>query len=761
MNAQIPRPPPSRVTRSLKAALLLASLAACKEPAPIDEEPDAGVVPDLCNSRDEAASGEACALVQGEVKGGHISFAADEDWYRINAPATLTPRSILHVSGGYAVPATPVSLTLNLLREDGLTSLLRKVDRPGQGAPKALDLILPFSTANAILFLKVSDEQTNPTRPAFDVRAPYQLSVEVLENPDNNEPNDFIPTAIPAVPDGGVDVGSIQGYLATADDVDRYSFPVPAANHVFYLKVTAPKLTPPPPFRLAYRLLDPTGVPLAEGRVDNEFIPVNLATARKVSAGVHTIELFAYRPAGFTDIIPGDLRLQYTVEVRVFPEADVNEPNDTLATARGAFSFNAPGAGGSVTGRIGAVADPDWYRIDLQPSASPTVLHYRLRPSSGAGRFSPLPGPVDRQLRLMDEVDAGTNAVSRRVNCQTLQNVCPKGYGVGEPQELLVQDLCGATDPPRCLWSAREEDVVFTALRNFEGAIPVSPSAVARSFFLVVQDEGQNWADDLDYALSLDWRADPDETSRSSGGVEQSTTLPLADVSATYPRALAGASTLSGTLSHGFGRVNEHDPADGEGVRAFEDYDAVPSDIDRFTLTFPAFDPDAGPLDRAWALEWEVGHLPDAGRAHDLSMELAFCELRSDGGCRVIERASRGSPLIVSHIPGLVLPWYGPGLAEQKGAFGRAVGTGLTSVQVDPYACFCFESRFVRGGRFALDVLAVDRKDYGEVPYTVRLGYSNYPQSYAAPDGGARICPAPVALGDGGYSGGCFFTRQP
>ena len=39
--------------------------------------------------------------------------------------------------------------------------------------------------------------------------------VELLENPDTNEPNDVTPTAIALTAQGAVQVGTAKGYLAT------------------------------------------------------------------------------------------------------------------------------------------------------------------------------------------------------------------------------------------------------------------------------------------------------------------------------------------------------------------------------------------------------------------------------------------------------------------------------------------------------------------------------------------------------------------
>src|SRR5207237_1074366 len=154
------------------------------------------------------------------------------------------------------------------------------------------------------------------------VRSPYQLTVEVFENPDVNEPNDTTPTPIALQPVSGVQQGTGTGYLATDDDVDKFSVAVPTGTNILYLNLTAPRLTPPTPFRLAYS------------------------------------------------------------------------------------------------------PDSDWYKVVLPANSSPTALHWKVTPGSAGGRFPPLPGDLDRQLRVLRDV-TGTNAASL---CRDDQNTCPKNY---------------------------------------------------------------------------------------------------------------------------------------------------------------------------------------------------------------------------------------------------------------------------------------------------------------------------------------------
>ncbi len=729
-------------------------------------EPDAGSAPpDLCNSLEEALTDPQCTLALGETREAFLSTADDRDWYAFRTPSNADARTLVHVTGGYAVPNTAVNFSVNLLREDGQQSLARASDRHGQGAPRPVDIILPFAQPDTRLVLLVSDDPVNPSRPQFDARSPYRLTVKVVQDPDVNEPNDTAPTPIPLTQQGAALGGTQQGYLSTEGDVDRFSFQVPSGRKVLHLSLTAPALSPPPPFRVSYELIAPNGMRVAEGVVQNEFLPVELATARlSTSPGEWTVVVKGYESPNAPGPRPGDLRLQYALAVRVFDETDPSEGpggNDTLQTAR-VVALSQPGASQSVTGRLGYVPDPDWYRFDLAPSTEPTTLYYRLRPGTSPARFPPLPGAADRELRVLQQVQTGGTEADAVQACKTNVQVCPRSF---DNNDVVVAGLhkaqCEAS-PPRCVWGTRSEHPSFTNLRNFEGTLPIPPHTGTLSVFLLVQDSGNDWADDRDYTLEVQWRADPDEAARFTSGAEQPVTHVLGeDVGAqSYPfPPSGGAYELAGTLSHGYGFLRSHNPNNGQGVRAPQDYDAVPSDRDRFEIVLPNIDEtDGGLADRAWELQWEIAH-GDGGRPHDLALELTFCDGdRLDGGvCTPVTTGSRGGRMTLQYTGSSLVAWHNVGAPAdtRQPVYRRVEEQDRTVVDVLPYGCFCFEKRFIRGGRFTIGVVATDRRTYEQVPYRIRTAYTDYPQGYTATDGGMVSCPAPTE------DAGCWFTREP
>ncbi len=743
-------------------------LAACPGDSPETGE-DAGMAPpDACNSLEEALTDPGCQLAFGEAREAFLSFADDRDWYSFQTPANADARTLIHISGGYAVPNTAVNFSVNLLRVDGQQSLARRSDRHGQGPPRPIDLVLPFAEPNARLVLLVADDPVNPSRPQFDARSPYRVTVDVVSDPDVNEPNDEVPTPIALTSMGGYQQGSAQGYLSTEGDVDRFSVEVPAGKKVLHLSLQAPAQTPPPPFRLSYELFSPSGTRVAEGVVQNEFLAVDLATARlSTEAGAWTVAVKGYESASLPGPKPGSLTLQYTLTARVLDEDDPSEgpgQNDTLATAR-ALGFTAVGQTRTEQGKLGYVPDSDWFRVEVPAHASPTVLHYRLRPGQGPGRFAPLPGNLDRELRALREVVTGGSGADDVQACKTDQQRCPRAFGNDAVLSGIFTQQCEQPSPPRCLWARRAEHVSFDGLRNFEGTLRMDPAASARHVYLLVQDQGNDWADDVPYTLEVTWRADTDEANVWSGGPEQAPAKALAydATGATYPSPPTGAAyEVTRRMSYGYGYLRSNNPNQGEGVRAPGDYDAVPSDVDTLRFTLPAApDPDAGHADLAWALQWEIAHPADGGtRPYDLALELTFCDGDQSGGggaCTEVSTGSKGGAMTLQYTGSGVNAWHNPGspAALRQPIYQREVQNGRTVVTVLPYGCFCLEPRFVRGGEFKVDVVSVDRRSHDDLPYTVRTAYLDYPQSYTLPDGGTESCPPP------GPDAGCWFTREP
>lgn len=737
-----------------RVAVVLGGLAvlgssACSPPPVLCVEGDeptcdgGSLPPDGCDSPEEARSNAACKLTLCQDHEAFISTTPDGgldvDFYSVTMPGNLTSRSLLNVKGGYGgVPQTAVNFSINVLRENAagmLAAIASGSDRRmGAAVPKNVEITQPFSDSNAELLLRVSDIG-GVVNPRVDNKNPYKLNVCIIENPDVNEPNDTTPTAITLSAAGGVSTGTSSGYLATNDDVDLFSFPVSGARTIIYLRVssTMMNLMPPLPYRMAYTLKDPMGRPISEGVMENEFLQVDLSTARLTAGdGTYTIEVFGYRLPQQMTPVPGDLRLRYDLEVRLMPDTDMSEGttgNDTAATARPVtLALNTTTA---LTGKISYVPDNEWFRLNLPGGRGPTVLRYELGAPGMGGRFPPLSTIPTRQIRVIQEVTTGVTVQDRQTNCVSNASVCPRSFN--DPNNgsgLLVSGVCRApgVDPPHCLLSERNEEFqipAFRAQKNFVGAIPIPPNVTSVLFSFGDTGRGRlKYADDRDWSIRVTLEDDPDEAGRPPGDVPIPVTL--------------GTTTteVRGVISHGYGKTIEFDDLNlGRGIRGPNDYDATETDRDAYRFSY------GGAVgDQTWNLEWTIGDVDGGGRpAGTLAFETLFCTgaMLADGGCTGVQRVM--APTFSG-----ITPWYLMVTnANRRIQFTQTRQGNATIVRVEPVACYCFSQDRVASGAFQMRVVAVDRTANDAIPYSVRQSLGPYPAMYANPDGGpAASCPA-------------------
>ncbi len=747
--------------RAAVSAWLISSLLGCpQEPVECIEGTeavceDAGTLPpDFCNSKEEAESdsvnchltvtsgGAMKAPKDGVFISRLLDGGTDQDWYFAQAPANLTARSLLHVGGGYSAPQTGVNFSVNVLKEgpDGaLVSVTTAIDRHGAAAPRPVDVILPFGDSNARLFALVADEGVSG-QVRVDNRNPYSVFMEIVENPDVNEPNDATPTSI-ALAGSPIQQGSETGYIATDDDVDTFSFPVMGAGRqIIYVHLTGPDphpMNPPPPYRLSYTLFDPGGTPVAEGVMANEFLRIDLATARVAKlTGTYKVEVKGYRPPNTTLPIRGDLRVQYTVAVQLMPDLDTQEGaggNDSPSTAK--VVSLSPNASVSLAGKLSYVADEEWFVVSLPARASPSTLRYRVTAATTGGRYPPLTGTPARQVRVTKRVTTGATAQDRQVACRTSPAACFRG---ADSSALLVDALCNASDPPQCLIAQRNEETPrIPDIRNLVGAIPVFANE-ATEFLVMFRDEGlgaSKYADDRDWTLDLQWLDDADEASRLGG--------PTA-------LTLSGATSVAaGELTFGYGKVSNPDQwfTRPGGLRGINDYDAYDTDKDLFQFGF------GGAMgDQSWELSWELMHATDGGtRAPgDIALEFTFC---SAGPVPTGGLCAGSQERIFRYNGSSLTPWYLPQSVSNGRMLFTKVSTNVsTTITVTPVACTCFSSARTDGGVYFANIAALDRVDNDPIRYRISQRIAPYPANFTNPDGGGGSCPQVDA-------GGCGFAR--
>jgi len=753
------------VARSATWMLLLA-LSGCMKGEVGDTQGQTIIHPDLaCNSAQEAASNPQCRLTLGIAAQEWIQTTGDQDWWVVNSGAQVDARSIVHVTAGYLPPAgvdaglfnTAVNLQVNVLDSSGGTvtgSLALGVDAHGSAPPQIIDLTFRYTKPGNDLYVLITDQSGQQV----DNVHPYFVKVEVVEDPDTNEPNDVNPTVIPPVPAG--QTATQGGYLATPNDVDLFSITSPGAGNVISIRVTQDMSVPSPPphrFRLEFILTDPNGIPVDDSfaSAGSQFDSAQMVTgtARLLAkAGQYILEVRGYKdPNNPTVPIPGDLTFKYKVEIIIVPLQDPSEPNNSIETV---MTRGTPDAtlgilgSGSITGRISYVPDPDWYwvRLNGDPSGRPHLLHYKVTPNVGAApRFPAVPGVPERVLSVTTVIQASQISACAAGD----PTVCVISASQSNINYPLAVGTC-SEPTPQCLQSMRYENQdtppKFQNLSNFEGVLQIPPHTTAVDYFIEFGAQGDNWADDSDYRIDLDWRAEPDPAE----------TIPDPNRPATLAAGPTGTSLGNGTgrLSFGIGATNTSlfvapitDP---------RDYDGRGDDHDQYVITIPAgvglpLLPDGGVAGQQLFFSWSIPAPAVDQMPYDLGIHFAFCVPDAGVACAELQTTtlSGGSDLGLIYSPQTVTSWWNSGATPLEPAYDRTLSGGAVVTTLRNYACGCLESRLLipvtGGGTMYVDVFPVNRTSWDtSIPYTIEMGYGPYPQSFVPIGGGASLsCPLP------------------
>ena len=765
MSRAVPGAWRSRAPTYLGGLLLFAAAAGCIK-GEVGGVPDPPIThPDLaCNTAPQARDNAECRLQLNTVTSEYIQQQNDQDWWVVNV-GTLPPRAIVHVVAGYKPGPgqdagsfnTAVNLRINVLdSNNGVVgvSLATAVDQHGSNPPSMMDLTFRYTKQSNDLFILVQDD----TGRKYDNLSPYTVFVEVVSDPDSNEPNDTPATATPipltANTNGGVQ-GSGGGFLSTPGDVDYFSIPSPNPNSVMWLHVIQDCTTTCPPphrYRLEYFLRDPAGLVVATDSSTAgstvSTLPMEIGTARLLkSTGTYTVQVRGYiDPNNQTVIPPGDLNFKYKVEVIIVPLQDPPEPNDTINDVKAKpspdLTLAGPGSSGTITGRISFVPDPDYYRVRLSAaSAGPHLLHYKVTPSAAPARFPPVPGVKDRLIYITTEVASGSESACAAGDA----GVCIISAPQSNYNYPIATNLCQSSTP-QCLQSARYENhdtpPKFPLLANFEGVLQVPPHAANLDYFVLFEDEGTNWADDTDYTISFQWLNE----------YEAAEQVPDPQRPATMA-AGAGATPLTGYLSYGIGAT---DTSLGIApITDVKDYDGRGDDVDTYAVAVPI----GAVADSRLFFQWRIPSATLTGAPYDLGIRLGFCV--PDGGvdCASVQTRTTngGSQLGLIYTTDTVASWwnFNPQQTPLEPAYDRsysgAMPTGNVLTVLRDYACGCLEQRLIPASGTAtmfISVFPINRQTWDtSVPYTVETGFGAYPYSFTPLGGGAAInCPTPCAF---------------
>jgi hypothetical protein len=180
------------------------------------------------------APGSATLVTSGQVINGYVAATSDFDYYRIqvtNAPRLIVVRA--------SMPASEVDLAFEVLgtngrdwicleTDDTLCKALR-VTRDGTEGATTLTTS-HVAAANGTYYVLVRDHQDND----FDYQTPYQLTVDVVADPDPREtfgPDDFTSAIlVPAVTSTlgtTITYATREGFIAYANDTDWYELRFP------------------------------------------------------------------------------------------------------------------------------------------------------------------------------------------------------------------------------------------------------------------------------------------------------------------------------------------------------------------------------------------------------------------------------------------------------------------------------------------------------------------------------------------------------
>lgn len=747
------------------ALTLFGSACDCGQTNPCGEDEDCedggALPPDFCDSQAEADSdSEHCHLTVNDATGDArktgvyisrlLDGGVDRDWYLAKMPSGLGDRSLLHVNAGYQVPQTAVNFSVNVLTagsNGALTSIAAANNDHGAAAPKPVDIVIPFGTSGANVYLLVGDNRSDAQH-QVDNRNPYSVFVQVMDNPDTNEPNDTTPTVIPLTNSGAEQSGSVTGYLATTDDKDLYSVEVGGSgNRFLYLHITESAdhpTNPPPPYKLGYRLLDSQGNSVSEGHMENEFLTIDLATSRVTTGrtGTWRLEVMGYKAENSNEKIAGDLRIQYKVDVRLLPDLDTYEPNDTLATAK-SFGLSGPGTT-QIRGKLSTVPDEEWFVLNV-PSG-PATLRYKLTVAAAGGRFEPLgsgqriQGP-NRYLRILKTLPSGGTSGTCTSTKYDDRLVCHKSYSqaddIADEQKKFVAAWCNPSTqgvPPLCLYSQRwaEQDPPFANMKNVVGTVPVP--AEGGTYYIVLRDEGQGvakYADDRDWTIDFTWANDADEAGRPAEN---------------GPKTLGVTTNAEGEISFGYGAfVEGFNPNHGEGIRGslIKDYDAYESDEDLYEFTWSS----TGPL--GWLIEWDMQHPMGGVPPGELVFEVTFCTGASTGGGEVCQGAHTE---LLGYNAGEATPWYLPmSSGNATHLFTRTDSATVMTTKAEPVGCWCFSDTRAASGHFFLNVRGANRVSNDPIRYTIKQSVGTYPEFPSS------VCPGNAGVDAGGVSS-CGFA---
>ena len=374
----------SRPANVALAFVLVALSAGCPKEEPlIEPEPEAGETCAVDLSRDVNT---ATPLTLGEPAGCErdgdpipclLCPAFDADFFSFSVDA---PGSIVVVKLSMETAFTPLDPAYSIFHADGtpVEGATGRHENRSSGEPVNFEGAHSLDTAGDYV-IRIADVELLEDR--TDITNPYTLVVDVIPNPDANEPNDNADSATVLTPGAAA-----TGLIGTTGDEDWYAIPVEADAQLLDVVVTAPSGS-----GVDHRIdvYDKDGRTLLDRRdlVTDPDLPDQLRArahlaARGSSGDAYYVRVFSVdETQAQIDPTIGSFEIVATLTADPDPQESAGG-NNTPATATAASS------GDVFTAALAARGDQDYYVVNVPAgitSAAPKVLVASLTVDGSVG----------------------------------------------------------------------------------------------------------------------------------------------------------------------------------------------------------------------------------------------------------------------------------------------------------------------------------------------------------------------------------------
>lgn len=432
------------------ALLPLAVLTACPPPEdpPIVEPPPTGQCVVEANAPLQRGLDASDPLELDTLVEGTLCPQFDNDGYRIVVGA---PDSVIVVTLSMATSITPLEPVYSVFLDDGSEQppVIGRGEDPLSAAQGHITNFTAFHRADVAgeYVIVVADKEGFDDR--FDNTNPYSLLVDVVPDPDANEPNNLPEEASPLA------AGTTEGIIATLGDDDWYAIEAPGDAQIIDIVITAPDDSG---IEHVATLLRDDALTILQ---DEEFVSTDVpgvvgAHIRQRVTGVagtpFLLRIEDGGDDGDSDSNIDPLLAGYTIELTILADPDSNEGppgNDSIDSA----TVVADGA--SLNASLATFNDQDFYRITPPggtSKANPGVLVVTIT----------FDGTVSEDFKPQVRMLTADPEVAPVPTCVSACELCYDGKcGESRMQRFI------STSPFRTALPLRNTEPVFVSVNEF------------------------------------------------------------------------------------------------------------------------------------------------------------------------------------------------------------------------------------------------------------------------------------------------------